>query len=733
MARLLSSAALIVGLAAAQPNATITVNWSAVVRQLKTVPAFQTVVNSLTTRVAPQHDAIFEAIANLGAQYQRFVPWLPYPTLGVAELEPPSGSNLCGFANGAADPSYPSAATLDCGSYGTISDITFASYGTPTGYCGSLAKGSCDAPTSLDVVKGLCVGKASCTVPSNVATFGGTDPCNGVAKRLAVQATCSGGGQFTYYDFTWTDQGMIDFMLASGNGTRTAIPNFSTPPQWLYQGGRVLYPDDPLECFWSYESGNALVDPTAKEFGDYFGRLVAHFIEPGGTTDEYGNKIPGAAGGPYKVTHWEVLNEIEGEHGDSPQQYVTIYDAVVTAIKKFAPIGSQGLKFVGLALESDTDFSQATYFLNASNHAPGIPIDLMSFHFYAQPSSRDGGDHGEAYESFFEQAMSFIDDAKNFIAIRDRINPGVLIDADELGVILPDDNDPKYTSDAPGFPLVYWNAAAALYAFEFGSLVVPGLDVVGMSQLVGYPTLEIVRTDNGKTDVLEPQFPSVAMLNWTDGSGTARYWTLKLIIDSLVPFSDSVVSTTVAGGAKPTNPFCGSALNLLPLTLSCAAPGATINKILFADYGTPSGACGSWAVNSSCSAPTSRAVVEAACLGQSSCTVTSGDAFGPDPCYGTVKYLDVQASCSSGGGSGGSGADVPVFAQAFASAAGGKKLLVVSKSSLPTVAQLPAEFAGAAWSVVDLATGFGPARNETVPANAQLSLAPFAVGFAVIA
>ena len=48
----------------------ITVDWGVPTRQLITTPAFQTVVNSLTTRVAPQHDAIFTSIKQLGAQYQ---------------------------------------------------------------------------------------------------------------------------------------------------------------------------------------------------------------------------------------------------------------------------------------------------------------------------------------------------------------------------------------------------------------------------------------------------------------------------------------------------------------------------------------------------------------------------------------------------------------------------------------------------------------------------------------
>ena len=56
----------------------------------------------------------------------------------------------------------------------------------------------------------------------------------------------------------------------------------------------------------------------------------------------------------------------------------------------------------------------------------------------------------------------------------------------------------------------------------------------------------------------------VAMLNWTDGTGTARYWALKLVIDTLVPFEDSLYNTSVKFGS---NPFCGSVLNLDTLTL----------------------------------------------------------------------------------------------------------------------------------------------------------------------
>jgi hypothetical protein len=65
--------------------------------------------------------------------------------------------------------------------------------------------------------------------------------------------------------------------------------------------------------------------------------------------------------------------------------------------------------------------------------------------------------------------------------IRKSLSPQTRTTIDELGVILPSDNDPN----APLFPLVYWNAAAALYTYAWAKLSRQGIDVVGHSQLVG--------------------------------------------------------------------------------------------------------------------------------------------------------------------------------------------------------------------------------------------------------
>jgi hypothetical protein len=54
-----------------------------------------------------------------------------------------------------------------------------------------------------------------------------------------------------------------------------------------------------------------------------------------------------------------------------------------------------------------------------------------------------------------------------------------------------------------------------------------GIDVVGESQLVGYPS----------------QYPSVSLVDWNTGKPNARFATLKLLKDSFSP-GESVMETT---------------------------------------------------------------------------------------------------------------------------------------------------------------------------------------------
>ena len=71
-----------------------------------------------------------------------------------------------------------------------IASIPFASYGTPTGNCGNYTiDASCNNNNTLSIVKNLCVGKKTCTIPVSNEEFK-YDPCVDVKKHLDVEALC---------------------------------------------------------------------------------------------------------------------------------------------------------------------------------------------------------------------------------------------------------------------------------------------------------------------------------------------------------------------------------------------------------------------------------------------------------------------------------------------------------------------------------------------------------------
>ena len=159
------------------------------------------------------------------------------------------------------------------------------------------------------------------------------------------------------------------------------------------------------------------------------------------------------------------------------------------------------------------------YFLNPKNHKPGIPLDYISFHFYASPALDE---IARRLATHFLQSGGRLS-GHNALHPCDSRSPvsETKIDTDELGVILPTDGLEIRASKAmpDRIPHRYWNAAGALYAFLFVELSKFGVDVIGESQLVGYPS----------------QFPSVSMIDYNNGKPNARYWVLKLIKDNFHP------------------------------------------------------------------------------------------------------------------------------------------------------------------------------------------------------
>ena len=393
----------------AQSTPVLDIRWDAVSQVSKTTPTLQVVVNPPLRRGSAIHDAVFRALRDLGAEYVRYVPWLPYPKLAVAELQP------------------------------------------------------------------------------------------GV------------------WDTSLIDPMTVDFLNATeGHAT---ILNFSTIPAWLFKTDKpVAYPADPDEAVWNYIQGKELREGGLQDLAAYYARLVSWYTQ-GGFVDQQGKQH--ASGFHFHIPYWEIFNEPDFEHSMSPPDYTARYDAVAAAIHAVSP----DTKFVGLALAAPSSHPEMfEYFLDHKNHRPGIPLDMISYHFYATPAAAETAEDWQY--TFFDQADGFLNTVRYVEQIRKRLSPETRTTLDEIGNILPGDPAGKET-----IPDVYWNASGALYAYVYLQAMRMGIDIVGESQLVGYPT----------------QFPSVSMVDWQTGTPNARFRVLQLIHDHFAP-GDRLVETRGATG-----------------------------------------------------------------------------------------------------------------------------------------------------------------------------------------
>ena len=320
--------------------------------------------------------------------------------------------------------------------------------------------------------------------------------------------TCS-----TSWDFTYMDEMMEDLYKATP-GVKHII-NFSTTPDWMWiNESPYTYPEDINVTDFSYNNGTQLRDPTLKEVSDYYGRLVSWYSK-GGFTDECG--VYHNSDYHFDIEFWEVLNEVEAEHTISPGYYNQIYDAIVTAIHEVSPT----TQFVGLALGSE-NYTYFESFLNSTNHKQGIPLDWISYHFYAGPTQ--ASEPVEAGMSY-QLADTFLVEVANIEEIRKKLHPSTRTTLDEIGTF-----DPLGTTTiVPGYtpPPEYWVWSGGIYAYVFANVAKMGIDVVGESQLVGYPG----------------QYPSVSMVNYTTGKPNARLRVLQLLQHSLHT-GDVLVKTT---------------------------------------------------------------------------------------------------------------------------------------------------------------------------------------------
>ena len=322
----------------------------------------------------------------------------------------------------------------------------------------------------------------------------------------------------TYWNFSLMDEYTEDFMEATAG--HPVVFDFGTLPEWMFKTpAPVPYPQDPGEIAWSYSQGNELRDPTFKEAAEYQARLVGWYTQ-GGFNDELGKWH--TSGHHYKIAYWEVLNESDeaAQHSLTPEYYTRIYDAIVERVRQVSP----NMKFMGLALSDPVAGPQYfQYFLDPKHHQPGIPIDMISYHFYTMP---DQDETPEIMQyTIFDQADKFLTAVRYIETIRKRLSPRTGTYIDELGSMLPDPQAPKLAHPIPD---MYWNLAGAMWAYTYAQLARLGIEVVGCAELIDYPG----------------QFAATSVLDWDTGQPTARYRVLKLLRENFNP-GDKLVETEV--------------------------------------------------------------------------------------------------------------------------------------------------------------------------------------------
>ncbi|KAJ7978317.1 Beta-galactosidase [Quillaja saponaria] len=102
----------------------------------------------------------------------------------------PSFKNWHVTSNGKPEDADKPKVSLHCPAGHSVSAIRFASFGTPSGKCGTFKHGTYHAPSSHTVLEKKCIGKQKCSLTISNDNFG-ADPCPNVLKKLSVEAGCA--------------------------------------------------------------------------------------------------------------------------------------------------------------------------------------------------------------------------------------------------------------------------------------------------------------------------------------------------------------------------------------------------------------------------------------------------------------------------------------------------------------------------------------------------------------
>lgn len=174
-----------------------------------------------------------------------------------------------------------------------------------------------------------------------------------------------------------------------------------------------------------------------------------------------------------------MLNEMDYIAGP---KYIRWYDGVTKIVKANHP----DIKFVGnchAGQGAGDNASTWRQFLNQSAHAPGTPwpIDAVSFHGYSGGSTKA--------VDLVLSTKAVIKASTESARMIKKLSPTTKLFMDEVGVLLgcnPPFNVSETLGDGPLSS--WWNIQSIVWVIFVGELSAAGVDMIGASQFVGWPT-----------------------------------------------------------------------------------------------------------------------------------------------------------------------------------------------------------------------------------------------------
>ena len=234
-------------------------------------------------------------------------------------------------------------------------------------------------------------------------------------------------------------------------------------------------------------------------------------------------------------------------------------------------------------------------FLNRSEHHPDTPwpVDAVAFHLYTLLwGTRPDGTHlpeppqSEWPALIWKTMAPMIKEATEATRVIKAVSPTTLVHMNEVGICNTCAQSVKWqdmdSTLGSGPNASWWNVQSVTWVMLVGELGAAGVDLIGASQFLGWPTGPNTAPDDYKDYIgmpvgvpsssnkmlgspFQPQVtadgncPEMSMISWKDGTGNARFWAIKMIIDGMGGGSKNIYNAAVHGSPVYAKAFSPAA------------------------------------------------------------------------------------------------------------------------------------------------------------------------------